>query len=71
MSLRDEFERIGENHRRAVIARVARTCFSGSTGRVFPKAKAKGEKSASTRIKETLNNIDIDILPRYLCCDLG
>jgi len=55
MSLEEEFKRIKENHRKAIIARVARVCFSGSTGRVF-------EGGTSTKIKKVLLNIDIDHL---------
>jgi hypothetical protein len=31
MSLEEEFKRIKQNHRKAIMARVARVCFSGST----------------------------------------
>lgn len=64
MTLVDEYKRIKEKHRQAIIARVSRVCFSGSTGRVFPKAENKDEKSANDIIKETLNTIDVDYLPK-------
>ena len=58
MNLEEEFQRIKQNHRRAIIARVARICFSGSTGRVFPE-KAR----ATSRIKTVLQGINVDDLP--------
>ncbi len=58
MNLEEEFQRIKQNHRRAIIARVTRICFSGSTGRVFPK-KAR----ATSRIKTVLQGINVDDLP--------
>jgi hypothetical protein len=65
MILEEEYQRIKDNHRRAMIARVARVCFSGSTSRVFPKAKSKNEKSANDIIKEALRTIDVDTLPSF------
>jgi len=59
----EEYQRIKDHHRQAIIIRVARVCFSGSTGRVFPKAENKNEKSANTIMKETMATIDVDTLP--------
>jgi len=55
MTLSEEFERIKDNHKEAVKIRVAKVCFSGSTGRVF-------ESKSSSRIKEKLRNIEVDEL---------
>jgi hypothetical protein len=63
MSLEEEFKRIKENHRKAIRTRVARVCFSGSTGRVFEsRTSNKIEDRTSTKIKKVLLNIDIDHL---------
>lgn len=62
MNLEEEYERIKENHRQAIIVRVARVCFSSSTGRVFPRAKRKEEISASAKIREVLTGINVDDL---------
>ena len=46
MTLVEEFGRIKNNHKKAVKIRVAKVCFSGSTGRVF-----KGESSSGNKEK--------------------
>jgi hypothetical protein len=55
MTLAEEFGRIKNNHKEAIKIRVAKTCFGGSTGRVF-----KGESSSG--IKKKLRNVDVDEL---------
>lgn len=53
MSLEQEFKRLRDSHREVIKARVAKVCFSASTGRVFPK-------DSSAEIKKALPKIDVD-----------
>ena len=63
MNLEKKFQIIKEKgEKRLIIERVAKVCFSASTGRVFPKAQSKNEKSANDMIKEVLITIDVDNL---------
>ncbi|MBN2315273.1 MAG: hypothetical protein JXM79_15190 [Sedimentisphaerales bacterium] len=64
MTLEETFHHIDDNHKDAIIKHVAKVCFTGSTGRVFPKAKNKSQKSANEKIKEALTNIAVDELLR-------
>jgi hypothetical protein len=45
MTLAEEFGRIKNNHKEAIKIRVARVCFSGSTGRVFESKSSGGIKA--------------------------
>jgi hypothetical protein len=53
LSLKKEYRRIKENHRKAILKRVAKVCLGSSTVRVFKH---------SSQIKERLQNIDVEEL---------
>ena len=63
MTLEEKFREIKDNQERLTIGRVAKVCFSGSTGRVFPNTTGKPEGSASVPIREVLKTIAVDELP--------
>jgi len=55
ISLKEEYRRIKENHRKNILKRVAKVCVSSSTVRVFKH---------SSQIKERLQNIDVEELSK-------
>jgi len=53
MTLREEYEQVEIDHRTAILKRVAKVCFSGSTARVLGNSK---------QIKKALGIINVDDL---------
>ena len=59
MNLEETFRHINNHRKHVIVNHVAKVCFRGSTGRIFPNETKTPEGSVSNQIKEVLKKIEV------------